>query len=624
MQFRSRQVAALLGITIGAAAVARGGFSAFTPSGNAAPEELSSQASSSAEATPQVTGVAAVHREGQTFVTWQEVTPPPPVKTTMKELEDLTKNLNETRRISYRVYRASQPITRVSDAVLVGERGPLSGWNAGHYGRGGQSDPAVRFVIRDGGEPLSSGTGLFVHQSAAPGPAYYAVTAVVAGKEAPVVTNVNRAGPVEETVAAGTPVFQRTESARGFNHVEGPITLQFYVRWEPPGNASRPGQPFDYLVAIPPGVKYPAPVGLHMHEWGGSMYGLYGWWFNAEKGSVLVASNQEPYDWWTGYHEQYYGPRPAGNQPWKGGVVRPYTQTRLLSFVDWLSTRMSFDRSRMFAGGSSMGGSGALMMAIRHPERIAWAIGWVGVHVPRDSPQFRSSYELVWGPPEWNVKFEDGTPVWDYFDDAQYVLRHRAEDMGFITFSNGKNDGAIGWSQAVKLVRALQEARQPHLFTWGQGGHNERARMPDSGGERVNPLDLKIDQSLPAFTKGSLDNALGDGEPSTGDPGGQINQALAWSPESIRDEKDRWTIVLRLTEGAPVSVATADVTPRRLQQFKVRTGERVQWTNEIGGRVVQSGDVDVDQWGLILLPQVQIAKNGSRVTVRRGTLGTSR
>ena len=31
----------------------------------------------------------------------------------------------------------------------------------------------------------------------------------------------------------------------------------------------------------------------------------YGWWYNAEQGAFLLAPNQDPYDWWTGYHERY-------------------------------------------------------------------------------------------------------------------------------------------------------------------------------------------------------------------------------------------------------------------------------------------------------------------------------
>ena len=140
--------------------------------------------------------------------------------------------------------------------------------------------------------------------------------------------------------------------------------------------------------------------------------------------------------------------------------------------------------------------------------------------------------------------------------------------------------------------------------------------MPDGLAERVNPLDIRIDQSLPAFTRGSLDNAIGDGDGSTGEPAGQINASLAWTPSSIRDEKDEWVITLRLVEGASAQSATADVTPRRLQRFKLQPGDRVRWSNNVNGRDVQTGDVVADQWGLVTVPQVQITRGGSRLTVR--------
>jgi hypothetical protein len=560
---------------------------------------------------PQATNVRAVHRDGQTFVTWTDVGPGPAADAGISALGAL-RDRSKTR---YRVYRSERPIADVSSASLVGEALPLSAWNAEHHGRNPPDDATPRwYVIEDGGAELAPGSGLLVHHPGSTATAYYAVTAVSSGVENRRLTPANTSQPVAEAPGNAPPVLQRTERSRNFVYVEN-ATLQHYVRWERGANSARPGQPFDYLVAIPAGIRYPAPVGIHLHSWGASMYTGFGWWFNAEKGAILLSSNQEPYDWWTGYHENFYDNLPARPANWAAGVVRPYSQRRLLSFLEWLSSRLEIDRTRVFSAGLSMGGSGSLMLAIRHPERFAWAASWVGIHVPRDSPQFKGSYELVWGKPEWNVRFEDGTPVWDYYDDTQYLRRFPERSIPFLTFANGKNDSAIGWPQAVAFLRALQETRQPHLFVWGQNGHLQRSAMPDNGGERVMPLDLRTDQSLPAFTRGSLDDDPGDGSPMSGDPAGQINASFAWETDSIVDERDRWEMTLRLASRVDQSSGAADVTPRRLQRFQLRPGDRVAWSNRIGGRVVQSGELQADQWGLVTLPQVQIGRAGSRVTV---------
>jgi pimeloyl-ACP methyl ester carboxylesterase len=568
-------------------------------------------------AGPQPHGIAVVHRAGQTFVTWHEIDPAPKDELTVAQLST-AKREAETKRIRYRVYRSPKQIEKTTDAELVGETPALSGWDAEHFGFYPPADARLpRFVIEDGKSPLPSGTGLFVLNPSKPGSSFYAVTVLVNGSENQAVSNENATSTaVTETIGQGIPVLQRVSTPDVFQYVEKP-TLRYYVRWESPPNSSVSGKPFDYLVAVPSNVRSPAQVGIHLHAWGSSMVDGWGWWYNVEHGAVLVAANENPYDWWTGYHEQFWKRPLTTEQDWKQGVVRPYSQTRLFSFVDWLGTIMKLDGSRTFVGGNSMGGSGAIMLAIRHPERIAWAIGWVGVHVPEQSPQFKSSYETVYGRPEWRVPFQDGTPAWDYFNDVWYLRQHPQQDVGFITFSNGKNDSAIGWSQAVEFLKALQETRQPHQFVWGQDGHGQRAVMPGGGGEQTNPLDIRIDQSLPAFTRCSLDDDPGNGTVESGAASGQINRFLTWRTDSIVDEPARWSMVVALLPISPRPTATVDVTPRRLQQFKLHPGDRVVWTNSVGGSVVQRGDAIADKWGLVTLPQVEISRGGNRIALIR-------
>jgi hypothetical protein len=139
--------------------------------------------------------------------------------------------------------------------------------------------------------------------------------------------------------------------------------------------------------------------------------------------------------------------------------------------------------------------------------------------------------------------------------------------------------------------------------------------MP-GGGERVMPLDLRTDLSLPAFTRSSLDDDPGNGDPASGDSNGQVNGALMWDPASIRDTPDQWAITVRLSKGSSDATGTADITPRRLQRFRVRPGDVVSWTNRVNGRVIQAQQTTADRWGLVTLSQVQITRDGSQVTVR--------
>jgi pimeloyl-ACP methyl ester carboxylesterase len=570
----------------------------------------------------QVSQLRAWHRAGQTFLTWTEVmNPVTQDNISIQELKNIQTHVEQTHRLRYRIYRSTRPIKTIDGLKPITETLPLSGWNTDYYGIAPKpEDKAFRYVVEDGKEQVALGTGIYVNNPTEAGKAYYAVTVLVNDKENTALDAANTLqAPIDENIGAGLPVLQRVVKPASFQYVENP-TLYYYVRWEVPHNSSIPGRPFDYIVAIPPKPAKRAPVGIHLHAWGGSLNHDYGWWYNGERGAVLVASNQNPYDWWTGYHERLGTGQPLKTQAdWTKGVVRPYTQRRLLAFLDWVAAQWDVDLTRTFVAGNSMGGSGALMLALRFPERIAWAVSWVGIHVPSMSPQFKGSYEYVYGKPEWGVKFEDGTPAWDYFNNAWYLRRYPEKDIAFLTFSNGKNDTAIGWQQVVEFYRALQETRQPHMFVWGQEGHNQRAYMPRGGGERVMPIDIRTNQSLPAFTNCSLDNKPGTGEPGNGDAAGQINGYLYWETDNIVDKVARWEMTIGLIGQAPRDTATVDITPRRRQQFNAKQGDRFTWTNTSlrSNEAIQSGQVVADQWGLIKLEKVLVGKSKNRISITK-------
>jgi len=586
----------------------------------------------------QVGGVAVRHRLGQTFVTWEEVSP--------AEIEDgidcaalkgLLKEMDADSRVRYRIYRSDKEIESVEGMAPIAEVGPASCWNSDYYGiypKKGQA--AHRYVAVEGESPLAHGVGIYVHNPGAAGEGHYAVTFSKAGMENKSIGPDNTTGrAVREIRGQGAPVLQRIVRPGEFAYIKGP-ELHYYVRWEAPPNASIENKPIDYLVAIPPEIaERPTPVGLHLHCWGGSLDGGYGWWYSYGRGgsTYLVSSNQTPYDWWTGYHELYYS-GPASQETWKEGVVRSYTTRRMLSFLDWAAEKYELDMNRVFTAGSSMGGSGAPMFAIRHSDRIAWSIGWVGVHDPGNTPQFLGSYERVYGKKDWGIEHEDGAPAFEHFKDASYLRRHPRKEIGFITWSNGKNDGGIGWPQAVEFYRAMQETHRPHIFVWGLGGHGQRAKMPSEGGERIMPLDIRLDQSLPAFTGCSVDDdpgtarkldatrqVISEGKTRAdsydGDSAGQVNLYLYWDTEDVVDKADRWEMTVALTSNAPKDECTVDITPRRLQHLRSASGRKFGWTNVCEGKKIQTGRATADQWGLITLPKVIVSKKQNRISIFR-------
>jgi hypothetical protein len=562
---------------------------------------------------PAVTGLAAVHRAGQTILTWREpMLKDVPERLKVKEWVSLRETyVVNSRQYRYRIYRSAEPITAatIGAAELVDEVDPLTGWDGEFHGISPKPDAIVpRFSVRDEAAPVPPGTAVYAHNPKTAGRAYYAVKLALDGEED--LSSFDRgtalAEPVAEETGAGVPVLQRVEHPEEFNYVKGP-RLQYYVRWESPPNANLPSRPIDYLVALPPKRVEPSPAGLHLHCWGANLEGGYGWWYDAAQGAILISTNQVPYDWWTGYHEH------AGTwKSWREGVVRDYTQTRLLSFLDWAATQWKIDRTRVFTAGSSMGGSGSPSVALRRADRIAWCVSWVGVHRPAESPQFTSSYERVYGLTEWRLLFQDRkTRAFEYFDDAAFVRQDPGRETPLLVFANGKNDGAIGWAQAHEFWKALQETRRPHVFRWGQSGHGQRATLPGPNpGERELGIDVRLDRTLPAFTRCSLDDDPGNGDPTVGAREGQSNLHLYWETETSADEVGRWSMVLKLNKQAPKDECTVDVTPRRCLQFRAPEGTKVKWKTEL-----QSGEAVAEKGGVVTAAGVRVNKLGSRLTL---------
>ena len=253
-------------------------------------------------APAQPTNLAAVHRSGQTFITWTE-----------------RAELSGER---YRVYRHTQPITgaNLAQATMLYEVAEGSSrFFANRYNVDSsgvwQARYVDRFVITDGGGQLPAGTGLLVWTlsrqdlGGSSGNGYYAVTTVnSAGTEnRSDVSTVNARGPVSEQVGDPLPV----EIPAGIG-ARGRVFIQYMdlLRWNPtfhaphaandyyglnsadPAVANAIQYAYDYIVYEPDptscggSVPTRVPVMLILHGWGGNSYG---------------PATSDPDPWWCAY-----------------------------------------------------------------------------------------------------------------------------------------------------------------------------------------------------------------------------------------------------------------------------------------------------------------------------------
>lgn len=474
----------------------------------------------SVNSIPALTGFTQKHRDGDTMVTWTEdpalITDP---NATIAVYKTAQTAIDDPDILRYRIYRHTQPIdaTTIRDAELVDEIKPLSCWNPYYYGTGWSSkdtDPCPRLPVDD--EVLASpDEGIYVSRTQTAGSYYYAVSAVVNGEEDLSAWTAGQdcsAAPVTESLGTGMVLLREKILDTDFMYVSN-ADRYYYVRWDCPPYYNVPSHAFDYLVGVPDDAVDPRPVDIALHCWGGSLNSGYGWWYEAENGALILATNMKPYDWWTAFHDNYGTIRPMtdveGNA---GGKVRNYAQKRVLSFLnDFVKNNWNVDDNRILVTGSSMGGSGCLMWGSRQADVFAYSNGWVGVYVPRESPTFFGSFEGVYGQDTWDCEYEStGMEAFDYWDTAAYILADPGREIPFLCTANGKNDGGIGWPQARKTILALQTTRQPHKFVWGQSGHSQRAVLPgESPSDRYVGVTIAKNQSVPAFSNCSQDNEIG-------------------------------------------------------------------------------------------------------------------
>jgi len=598
---------------------------------------------------PQTAQVRAVHANGNTFVTWKEIEKlTDKDELTIGELFAIRKELAEkekTRQVRYRVLRHTQPITpaNAAEAQVLAEVGPLSCANVDggldHWNR--KNETQNRLVIETGKGKLPWGTGLYVHTTTEKeGTFYYAVVTVLNGRanlkeispaNAPAEPAIEKASPIPVPVLQLDKIAARNE----FGGVRDGARVRLYVTWNAEPFTNLPNLYYNWCVAVDEKqLANPAPVGLYLHEWAGTHVRTTWAWPGGRTGILVSGNDFPPQTWWYGWHEAKLTSR-----SWGTGKVHNYTERRVLAFLDWVATQWPVDKNRVFAQGGSMGGSGIYTFTMRNGDRFAMVRGNVGIANWTVRGHFTTALELCTGYLNWKpIPASDAPCVADRMNMAQWLRENPAVETPFLAAGNGRDDGAIGWEQAVTFFRALQDTKRPHAVFWAHQGHGTPAPDLRIDDKRTQPF--RLDQSLPAFTQCSLDNDLGTGKKLAqpkeiktrhsevrkdwfdGDPEGGLNLYLRWETDDLVDEPGKWEVTAFLTsgrDGAPKDECTVDVTPRRCQKFKCKPGEKFNWTNTglADNKEVQKGTAVADRWGLVTAEGVVITKGKNRLVIQR-------
>ena len=566
------------------------------------------------------TAIQAMHRSGQTFITWTE---------------DAAVTGEE-----YHVYRSSSPITTANLAQaqkLTNKWGPLDDNTSVHqYAAPGTGVPAT-FVISDLGMPLAASKGLFVYTTPAAqaGSWYYAVTQLTNGVEGTTITGGANSLSSSTSGIVATPQPVLTVSTNGG---KGRIYTQYmdYAKWNP----TFEGYAFNYSVALPdnydPAVAWPLKLMPHAY---GERFRMepsaeYGWPLI----EVFVDDSGGTTDtwqtWWYGFAADH-NYKTNGQIP-TSGVIENFTEQRVLKAIDEVIANFSVDPQKVHAQGHSMGASGSLSLGMRYPSVFSGIFASEPMTNYGSSPGFQNDFTALWGSQASNLPIVnrgphasqlqqyDGTGIYNWMNHHEQLVSRRGDDMAFLMVGHGKADDVIDWAtQGRPFIAALNAGNIG--FTGEQRAgwdHNwmsfdfalDSMFSPTDGG--LSAWAYPKSYSFPAIT-----NATGSGPNVPGSTGIDFyNMKIEWSVPwnafhaDVIDIANRYEITLRSTVGAQL----AEVTPRRLQAFSAPAGSVVTWQNinNANGQIVQSGTITSDPDGLVTIPRVQIGTGtGNRLVL---------
>ncbi|TMC49653.1 MAG: hypothetical protein E6J26_10110, partial [Chloroflexi bacterium] len=253
---------------------------------------------------------------------------------------------------------------------------------------------------------------------------------------------------------AWNPTFHAPRAANGF----------YGFSQTDPGVTQAIQYAYDYALFEPAaaqcGSPMPAnlPVVIWLHGWHGNDYpppASPPTWC-----AYTIYPVDEGESWWFGFarHFDYR----SGGQPVAGDTVVNYTEQRVLRMLHDLSRQppgLPPDMNRVYVSGESMGGGGALALALRFPNVVAAAYASKPVTNYRTAGGWAPNIADKWGsvtlnlpvqidaPNGWaqHLQPHNGDGVWDWQDHQANLVNRAGDLMAPFGATHGLNDVTLDW-----------------------------------------------------------------------------------------------------------------------------------------------------------------------------------
>lgn len=303
--------------------------------------------------------------------------------------------------------------------------------------------------------------------------------------------------------------------------------------------------------------------------------------------ALYLDCRQHKDDWWWGGNSQDLF------EDKRSGTQQQPVENRCMATVEWVLQQYPIDRERVYAVGNSMGGSGALGVAMCRGDVFAA----IKANVPAGVRHVADRCCL-------------DTPCPDGF---------RIPDPPVVVDYSAQNDA---WSEGHEILyRGMREKKYALLGFWGNFGHANNNEAIAQVNDLIHAFDIALvrrNAVYPAFTEADTDDEIpwnGDGTIGH-DRAGQVNAFFRWG-EAEESASSVSIPLWLLTEDAWKSrvafpeKATANVTLRRLQKCRFISGTKVRWS--FGE---QSGIVCADRDGLVTVPGVTVQRTPCVLTLQ--------